>query len=215
MIRLFRIKILRNIWQQPGDFNRVAIANDGTVATLNNSTDTVTLWSPTGTLLTSKILTETNVNPADIALDPTTKQVFVTGYNQVTSTLQTPFLRGFDSSLNLLWKTWDFSASEVTGQNLGAGAGSFTFHSKINPNTGTIDQGQFIVTRTSTGANSFTPNSITADEFGNVYIGGYSAFQLQNRASKTINGQPVGAYTLGEMAVLGLSIILSENFGLP
>jgi len=247
------------LWQQPGNFNRVAIANDGTVATLNNSTDTVTLWSPTGTLLTSTILTGTNVNPADIALDPTTKQVFVTGYNQVTSILQTPFLRGFDSSLNLLWKTWDFSASEVTGQNLGAdtrgeritigkdgglyflgrtdggnnvfqrngqnitqtlttlvnvdsfnnfsgaGAGSFTFHSKINPNTGTIDQGQFIVTRTSTGANSFTPNSITADEFGNVYIGGSSAFQLQNRASKTINGQPVGAYTLGEMAVLGLS----------
>ncbi|MBE9144651.1 Calx-beta domain-containing protein [Planktothrix mougeotii] len=247
------------LWSQPGTFNRVAIANDGTVATLNNSTDTVTLWSPTGTLLTSTILTGTNVNPADIAIDPMTKQVFVTGYNQVSSILQTPFLRGFDSSLNLLWKTWDFTAAEVTGQNLGAdtrgeritigqdgglyflgktdggnnvfqrngqtitetlatlvnidsfnnfsgaGAGSFTFHSKINPNTGTIDQGQFIVTRTSTGANSFTPNSITADEFGNVYIGGSSAFQLQNRPTKTINSQPVGAYTLGEMAVLGLS----------
>ncbi|VXD16034.1 putative aggregation factor core protein MAFp3, isoform C (fragment) [Planktothrix serta PCC 8927] len=247
------------LWSQPGNFNRVAIANDGTVATLNNSTDTVSLWSPTGTLLTSTTLTGTNVNPADITIDPTTKQVFVTGYNQVSSILQTPFLRGFDSSLNLLWKTWDFSASEVTGQNLGAdtrgeritigqdgglyflgktdggnnvfqrngqtitqplatlvnvdsfnnfsgaGAGSFTFHSKINPNTGTIDQGQFIVTRTSTGANSFTPNSITADEFGNVYIGGSSAFQVQNRPSKTINSQPVGAYTLGEMAVLGLS----------
>ncbi|CAD5947646.1 G-protein coupled receptor 98 [Planktothrix tepida] len=247
------------LWQQPGSFNRVAIANDGTVATLNNSTDTVTLWSPTGTLLTSATLTGTNVNPADIAIDPTTKQVFVTGYNQVSSILQTPFLRGFDSSLNLLWKTWNFTAAEVTGQNLGAdtrgeritigqdgglyflgrtdggnnvfqrngqnitqplttlvnvdsfnnfsgaGAGSFTFHSKINPNTGTIDQGQFIVTRTNTGANSFTPNSITADEFGNVYIGGSSAFQLQNRPTKTINSQPVGAYTLGEMAVLGLS----------
>ncbi len=52
----------------------------------------------------------------------------------------------------------------------GAGAGFFTFHSKINLNTGTIDQGQLIITRTRTGANSFTPNSITADEFGNVYM---------------------------------------------
>ncbi|KEI65787.1 putative Na-Ca exchanger/integrin-beta4 [Planktothrix agardhii NIVA-CYA 126/8] len=247
------------LWSQPGTFNRVAIANDGTVATLNNSTDTIILWNGTGTQLTSTTLTGTNVNPADITIDPTTKQVFVTGYNQVTSLLQTPFLRGFDSALNSLWKTWDFSATEVTGQNLradtrgeritigkdgglyllgktdggnnvfqrngqnitqtlatlvnvdsfnnfsGAGAGSFTFHAKINPNTGIVDQGQFIVTRTSTGANSFTPNSITADEFGNIYIGGSSAFQLQNRPGKTINSQPVGAYTLGEMAVLGLS----------
>ncbi|WRH65268.1 MAG: Calx-beta domain-containing protein [Planktothrix sp. GU0601_MAG3] len=178
------------LWSQPGTFNRVAIASDGTVATLNNSTDTITLWNPTGTQLTSTTLTGTNVNPADITIDPTTKQVFVTGYNQVTSILQTPFLRGFDSSLNLLWKTWDFSATEVTGQNLGAdtrgeritigkngglyflgrtdggnnvfqrdgktitqnsttnvdvdsfsnfsgaGAGTFTFHAKINPNNG-------------------------------------------------------------------------------
>jgi hypothetical protein len=247
------------LWSQPGTFNRVAIANDGTVATLNNNTDTISLWNPTGTQLTSKTLTGTNINPADITIDPTTKQVFVTGYNQVTSTLQTPFLRGFDSSLNLSWKTWDFSATEVTGQNLGAdtrgeritigkdgglyflgrtdggnnvfqrdgqtitqnlatkvdldsfnnfsgaGAGTFTFHAKINPNNGTVDRGQFIVTRTSTGANSFTPNSITADEFGNIYIGGSAAFQLQNRPAKTINNQPVGAYTLGEIAVLGLS----------
>ncbi|HBK21103.1 MAG TPA: hypothetical protein DDZ60_00885, partial [Planktothrix sp. UBA10369] len=247
------------LWSQPGTFNRVAIASDGTVATLNNSTDTITLWNGSGTQLTSTTLTGTNINPADITIDPTTKQVFVTGYNQVTSLLQTPFLRGFDSELNSLWKTWDFSATEVTGQNLGAdtrgeritigkdgglyflgktdggnnvfqrngqnitqtlatlvnvdsfnnfsgaGAGSFTFHAKINPNTGIVDQGQFIVTRTSTGANSFTPNSITADEFGSIYIGGSSAFQLQNRPGKTINSQPVGAYTLGEMAVLGLS----------
>ncbi len=248
------------LWSQPGTFNRVAIANDGTIATLNNSTDTVTLWNSTGTQLASTTLSGTNVNPADIAIHPTTKQVFVTGYNQISSILQTPFLRGFDPSLNLSLKTWDFTASEVTGQNLGAdtrgekitfgkdnnlyflgrtdggnnvfqrngqditqplstlvnvdsftnfsgaGAGAFTFHAKINTTTGNIERGQFIVTRNSSGAaNSFTPNSITADEAGNVYIGGSSAFQLQNRPSRTINSQPVGSYSLGEIAVLGLT----------
>lgn len=108
------------IWSQPGIFDRVAIANDGTVATLTNSTDTITLWSATGTQLGTTTLTGTDIRPADLAINPTTNQVYVTGFNQVSGTLQTPFVRSFDSSLTPIWNTWDYSASEVTGQNLGA-----------------------------------------------------------------------------------------------
>ncbi|GCE95929.1 hypothetical protein NIES46_39950 [Arthrospira platensis NIES-46] len=258
-IRVYDSTAANILWSDTGIFDRVSIANNGNIATLTNSSDTVTLWSATGTQLATTTLTGTDIRPADIAIDPNGDRIFVTGFNQVTSNLQTPFLRAFDTGLNQLWNTWDYSASEVTGQNLGAdtrgeritfgqdgglyflgktdggnnvfqrdgqditqnlstmvnvdqfnnfsgaGSGSFTFHAKIDPNNGDIERGQFIVTRTSTGANSFNPNSITADEFGQVYIGGASAFQLQNRADKTINGQPVGNYTLGEMAVLGLS----------
>ncbi|MDT9207266.1 MAG: Calx-beta domain-containing protein [Limnospira sp. PMC 1254.20] len=258
-IRVYDSTAANILWSDTGIFDRVSIANNGTIATLTNSSDTVTLWSSTGTQLATTTLTGTDIRPADIAIDPNGDRIFVTGFNQVTSNLQTPFLRAFDTGLNQLWNTWDYSASQITGQNLGAdtrgeritfgqdgglyflgktdggnnvfqrdgqditqnlstmvnvdqfnsfsgaGAGSFTFHAKIDPNNGDIERGQFIVTRTATGANSFNPSSITADEFGQVYIGGSSAFQLQNRGDKTINGQPVGNYTLGEMAVLGLS----------
>ncbi|MGC9527676.1 MAG: Calx-beta domain-containing protein, partial [Limnospira sp.] len=248
------------LWSQTGTFDRVSIANNGTVATLTNSTDTVTLWSSTGTQLATATLSGTDIRPADIAIDPEGNGIYVTGFNQVSGNLQTPFLRAFDASLTPLWNTWDYAASQVTGEGLGAdtrgeritfgqdgglyflgktdggnnvfqrdgqditqnlatmvnvdpynnfsgaGSGSFTFHAEIDPSNGNIERGQFIVTRLSNGnANSFTPQSITADEFGNVYIGGSSAATLQNRDGKTIDGQPVGSYTLGEMAVLGVS----------
>lgn len=247
------------LWSQTGTFDRVAVANDGTISTLTNSNDTVTLWSPTGTQLATTTLTGTDIRPADIAINPTTKQVYVTGFNQVSADLQTPFIRAFDANLTPVWNTWDYSAAQVTGQNLGAdtrgeritfgqngglyflgktdggnnvyqrdgedisqalatkvdvdkynnfsgaGAGSFTFHAKINPTNGSIERGQFILTNNETKPNSFTPNSITADEVGNVYIGGSSAFQIQNRNLQQINGETVGNYTLGEIAVLGLT----------
>ncbi|MCT7983226.1 hypothetical protein NG796_07970 [Laspinema sp. A4] len=249
------------LWSQPGTVDRVAIANNGAIAALNIATDTVTLWSETGTPLASTTLTGTDIRPSDIAINPLNNQVYVTGFNQVSSDLQTPLIRGFDSNLNLLWNTWDYSATEVTSQNLGAdtrgerltiaddgtlyflgktdggnnvftrdgntitttlgsrliqqdeynnlsgaGSGSFTFFAKIDSNTGMIDRGQFIATRLSNGnANSFNPNSIAVDESGTVYIGGAAAASIQNRNLKTINGESVGNYTLGEMAVLAVS----------
>ncbi len=249
------------LWSQAGTVDRVAVANNGAIATLNIATDTVTLWSGTGTPLASTTLTGSDIRPSDIAINPLNNQVYVTGFNQVSADLQTPFIRGFDTNLNLLWNTWDYSATQVTSQNLGAdtrgeqltiaddgtlyflgktdggnnvftrdentittnlgsrliqqdeynnlsgaGSGSFTFFAKIDSNTGIIDRGQFIATRLSNGnANSFNPNSIAVDESGNVYIGGGAAASIQNRNLKTINGDPVGNYTLGEMAVLGVS----------
>ncbi|WP_413166086.1 Calx-beta domain-containing protein [Capilliphycus salinus ALCB114379] len=248
------------LWSQAGTFDRVAIANNGTIATLTNSNDRVTLWSPAGSQLATTTLTGTDIRPADIAINPTTNQVYVTGFNQVTSTLQTPFIRAFDTNLNQIWNTWDYSAAQVTGQNLGAdtrgiqitfgqngglyflgktdggnnvfqrdgeaitqplatrvqvdkynsfagaGSGSFTFHAKINPSDGSIERGQFILTSNSQNKpNSFNPNSITADEFGNVYIGASSAARLQNRDTQQINGQTVGNYTSDEIAVIGLT----------
>ncbi len=248
------------LWSQTGTFDRVAVANDGTVATLTNSNDTVTLWSPTGTQLATQTLTGTGVNPADIAINPSTKQMYVTGFNQVSADLQTPFIRAFDTNLTQIWNTWDYSAVKVTGQNLGAdtrgiqitfgqngglyflgstdggnnvfkrdgeditqqlatkvtvdqynnfagaGSGKFTFHAKINPTNGSVERGQFILTSKNDGTpNSFTPNSITADEFGNVYIGASSSARLENRDIQQINGETVGNYSGGEIAVIGLT----------
>ncbi len=260
-IKLFDSTGSNLLWSQAGTFDRVAIANNGAIATLSIATDTVNLWSATGTPLVSTTLTGSDIRPSDIAINPLSNQVYVTGFNQVSSTLQTPFIRGFDTALNLLWNTWDYSANEVTGQNLGAdsrgerltvgadgtlyflgktdggnnvftrdgdtittslgtrliqqdqynnlsgaGSGAFTFFAKIDSNTGLIDRGQFIVTRLSNGnANSFNPNSIAVDESGNVYIAGAAAASIQNRNLKTLNGEPVGNYSLGEMAVLGVS----------
>ena len=264
-IKLFDDTAGTVLWSQPGTFDRVAIANDGTVATLNNSTDTVTLWSSTGIQLETITLTGTDIRPADVAIHPTTNQVYAVGYNQVTNNLQTPFLRAFDTNLNLAWNTWDDSASEIQGQGLGAdtrglqitfgqdgglyflgktdggnnvfqrdgqditqplatkvdvdkynifagaGSGSFAFHAKINSSNGEIERGQFILTHGDpdengkSTPNSFKPTSITADEFGNVYIGGSSFYLLQNRNTQQVNGEVVGTYTSDEMAVLALT----------
>jgi Calx-beta domain len=263
-IKVFNSDGTTPVWSQPGIFDKVAIANDGKVATLTNSSDTVTLWSAAGTQLATTTLTGTDIRPADLAINPTGGQVYVTGFNQVASNLQTPFLRAFDPSLNQIWNTWDYSNSQVTGQNLGAdsrgvavtfgedgglyflgktdggnnvftrdgeditqslgsrriqqdafnsfagaGAGSFTFFAKINVADGTVDRGQFVVTQRSNppvnSANSFSPSAIGADAAGNVYIGGGAAFQLKDRNLQQINGQPVGNYSLGEMAVMSVT----------
>ncbi|MDX2240095.1 MAG: choice-of-anchor D domain-containing protein [Leptolyngbyaceae cyanobacterium bins.302] len=253
------------LWQQPGSFDRVAIANDGTVVTLNTTTDTLTLWSNAGVPLATTTLTGGDVRSADVAIDPTTGRIFVTGYTQVTADLQTPFVIAFDSSgasLNLVWDTWNYSAAQVLGAGLAAdtrglrldvgadgglyflgktdggntvftrdgdnintslgsrlvdpdqytdtsntsGAKTFAFYAKLNPNDGTIERGQLLVTRLSNGqANSFDPTAITADAAGNVYVGGSAAFQIADRNNQTINGQPVGSYTLGEPAILSVT----------
>jgi Putative Ig domain/RTX calcium-binding nonapeptide repeat (4 copies) len=253
------------LWQQPGTFDRVAIANDGTVVALNTTTDTVTLWNNAGIALATTTLTGGDVRSADIAIDPVTQRVFVTGFTQVTASLQAPFVLAFDragSALNPVWDTWNFSASQTLGAGLAAdsrglridigadgglyflgktdggntvftrdgddintslgsrlidpdqytdtsntsGAKTFAFYAKLDSNTGVVDRGQILVTRLANGqANSFNPSAITADTAGNVYIGGSSAFQIENRNAQTINGQPVGSYTLGEPAILSIT----------
>jgi hypothetical protein len=87
-----------------------------------------------------------------------------------------------------------------------SGAKTFTFYAKLRISDGYVERGQVLVTRLSNGqANSFTPSAIAADRWGNVYVGGSSASALQDRDTQTINGATVGAYRLGEPAILSVS----------
>jgi hypothetical protein len=58
---------------------------------------------------------------SDIAVDAATQSVIATGYNQVSSDLQVASLKAWSyDGATLKWTSYNFSASEVTGENLGA-----------------------------------------------------------------------------------------------
>ncbi len=87
-----------------------------------------------------------------------------------------------------------------------SGAKKFTVFGRLRGTDGQLERAQMLVTRLSAGgANSFTPTALAADALGNVFIGGSAAASLQNRDARTLNSQPVGAYTLGEMAVFSVT----------
>lgn len=87
-----------------------------------------------------------------------------------------------------------------------SGGAKFAYFARINPATGTLDQGQIFLTRRSNGdGNSFAVNAITADANGRVYIGGQAGASLPNRDELRINGTPVGAYSGFEGAVIAVS----------
>ncbi len=76
-----------------------------------------------------------------------------------------------------------------------------TYYTRLVPATGEILAGQFVLSRLSSGGgNTIRPRAITADELGNVYIGGASAAAIANRSpvNLTISGQPIGAYSGGD-----------------
>jgi hypothetical protein len=69
------------------------------------------------------------------------------------------------------------------------GANHITYYCRIDPSTGYVLKGQFALARLDdTSGNTIRPRSIAADEGGNVYVGGISAYQIQNRAAKRVNG---------------------------
>ncbi len=80
-----------------------------------------------------------------------------------------------------------------------------TFFGKVNPQTGVVEQGQFLLPRWNdgdkAGAGSSTRNyrtnngSIAADEEGNVYVGGAAGTYIKGRyeGTLTINGTPIGS----------------------
>jgi len=87
-----------------------------------------------------------------------------------------------------------------------SGGGKFAYFARLNPATGTLDQGQIFVTRRSNGeGNSFAINAITADTKGRVYIGGQAGASLPNRDELQINETPVGTYSGFEGAVIAVS----------
>lgn len=84
-----------------------------------------------------------------------------------------------------------------------------TYYARLNPATGEILKGQFALARLSKDqGNTIRPKAITADEDGNVYIGGISGYNMANRNALSISGQPLGAYSGGDCFLL----IVSPDF---
>lgn len=80
---------------------------------------------------------------------------------------------------------------------------NITWYGRFNPNDGTIDKGQFLLTRLSGGqGNTLQPSSIMADENGQIYVGGSAAAYIQNRDVKQVAGTTVGPYNGGDAFVV-------------
>jgi hypothetical protein len=87
-----------------------------------------------------------------------------------------------------------------------------TYFSRLNPLDGAIEKGQFVLTRLSSGkGNTIYPSAITADEQGNVYVAGTSAYQIANRDNLSINGQKLAGYAGGDPWVLAVPNTFSKR----
>ena len=105
---------------------------------------------------------------------------------------------------------------QIDRWNNGAGfsIGKVTYFAKINPSNGLVDKGQFQFSSTGVNAaKSFDTLAITANETGDVLIGGQTFKDLPNRANLQINSNAVGARIDNETAVIGVSSNFnSRNF---
>lgn len=75
------------------------------------------------------------------------------------------------------------------------GTVAMTWFGEYDLKTGGLVKGQSLLTRRSKGqGNSITPDAITADEKGNIYLSGKAFASLENRDSQKIEGQLVSGY---------------------
>ena len=90
-----------------------------------------------------------------------------------------------------------------------AGAAHFAYYARVDPATGAVLKGQFAIPRLpNTRSNAFRVRAISADERGRVYIGGISAYALENRSGQRVAGQSIGEYGGTDVAML----VVSEDF---
>lgn len=75
------------------------------------------------------------------------------------------------------------------------GTVAMTWFGEYDLKTGGLVKGQSLLTRRSKGqGNSITPDAITADEHGNIYLSGKASASLEDRSSQKIEGQLVSGY---------------------
>ena len=75
------------------------------------------------------------------------------------------------------------------------GTVAMTWFGEYDLKTGGLVKGQSLLTRRSKGqGNSITPDAITADEKGNIYLSGKAFASLENRDNQKIEGQQVSGY---------------------
>jgi hypothetical protein len=84
-----------------------------------------------------------------------------------------------------------------------------TYYTRLNPVDGTLVKGQYALSRKDdTAGNTIKHGNITADEQGNVYVVGITAYSIAQRSAQTISGQAVGKYAGGE----GYLLLVSPDF---
>ncbi|MBE9076792.1 hypothetical protein IQ241_05695 [Romeria aff. gracilis LEGE 07310] len=76
---------------------------------------------------------------------------------------------------------------------------AMTWYGEYDLKTGGLVKGQGLVTRRSDGkGNSITPDAITADKDGNIYLSGSASASIQDRDSQKIEGQQVSGYVAND-----------------
>jgi len=70
-----------------------------------------------------------------------------------------------------------------------------TFYARLNPVDGSLEKGQFLLSRLSSGkGNTILPRSIMADTNGRLYVAGISACCSENRKDQQLAGIPIKPY---------------------
>ncbi|NJL26349.1 MAG: hypothetical protein HC897_00015 [Thermoanaerobaculia bacterium] len=89
------------------------------------------------------------------------------------------------------------------------GSVKMTWYGRYNPADGTLELGQSLLTRLSSGrGNSIAPREITADAQGRVFLVGDTACCIENRNDRQVGGVTVGNYEGGE----GFFLAVSSDF---
>lgn len=91
-----------------------------------------------------------------------------------------------------------------------SGAPSLAYYARLDPATGALVRGQFLLTRLSNGnGNSVGVDGLAVAADGALVVGGQAFASLANRAALTVAGQTIGAYSGGDPYLL----VVPADFG--
>ncbi|MCS7003788.1 MAG: T9SS type A sorting domain-containing protein [Cytophagales bacterium] len=118
---------------------------------------------------------------------------------------------GDDCNTSLMSSVRKLVESDQFSQPFNTSAAHLAYFATINPNTGLVEKGQYIIPRNQSNGvgNSYRVKDgyIHADKDGYVYIAGASACCVNGtgRDIQKVNGQPIAPYTGEDMALLIVS----------
>lgn len=109
----------RVLWQQPVTTDRIGVAADGRVASVNTETAEVQVWSADGARLAGFRAQSANDVTSDVAFDGASDTIIVTGALNQTP-LVTPLLEGHDLQGTTRWRSYGWTAAELEANQLQA-----------------------------------------------------------------------------------------------
>lgn len=96
-------------------------------------------------------------------------------------------------------------STDKFNQASNTGPAHLTYLARLDVATGQVKAGSMLLARLDTKGdqgNTIKPGAITADERGNVYVGGVSAYQIADRGRLTMNGRTLKPYAGGDAWIL-------------